>query len=466
MRSILLLLILSVSANAQPLQNSIAAAMSGGLRRGLVAWYKMSEGTGTNTIDEMPNANNGVLGTGASWTNGKIGYGVQFIGSGLSNCITLHTNSPIIGLGTVTICAWVNQSATTSGYRAIYTEDRTGVIGSDRINFALNAGKFCLGGRAPDSQGYQEWRANSAISTGAWHHCAVTINVASNSVILYVDGVAATTESTGTFTGTTFDNAAPSQVLIGADGVSGGGSTLAGVVDDLRIYNRVLSPAEIRRVYLYGLYSNMQSGYRWIAGIGDSIMAGHNGFLTAFENGGVESGNTNFSPMHVLSKFISEQSTKTTNIGHGSYTIEDVDTNVRSHIPIGTVAVVMHAGINNMPAGSWTTAQAALNSLYNYAASIGAFFVIDDIFPRTDADDSKALVIRTWNTNYHTWASGKSYAIVLSDHDTMGQIRASTGLFDDLKSSYDGGDGLHLNTNGVAVWATNIWNVIQGPVGL
>lgn len=207
-----------------------------------------------------------------------------------------------------------------------------------------------------------------------------------------------------------------------------------------------------------------------VAGIGDSIMAGHclslspQTFLSAIENGWVESGDTNMSPMHVLHGY-SGGSLSTTNLGHGSYTWQNLWLDVKQYIPTGTRVVVVHCGINDiMTSQSWATTLVYMDALKGYVNGLGAKFVIEDIFPDAGTSDAQALIIRTWNTYYHTWASTNgSYSII--DHDAMGQIRVSTGFLDDMNTAYychSGSDSVHCNTNGVMVMTINIFNTVNG----
>lgn len=225
----------------------------------------------------------------------------------------------------------------------------------------------------------------------------------------------------------------------------------------------------ILNVTLAVLFSFSSTASVYVAGIGDSIMAGHgtspHSYTSAIEGG--PSGDTNMSPMHVLEWF-SGGRVASTNLGHGGYMWSQVEANILSHIPSGTRAVIAHCGVNDISNGvAWNTALTSINSCKSYADSIGARFFIDSVFPDTNFDDTKAATVRTWNANYANWASTNG-AYFINTHDLMGQLRISTGFLDDLK--YNCGDGIHTTTNGVAVWVTNMWNIVatvysQGSFG-
>lgn len=209
-----------------------------------------------------------------------------------------------------------------------------------------------------------------------------------------------------------------------------------------------------------------------VAGIGDSIMAGHctslspQTFLTAIENSWVEAGDTNMSPPHVLRR-VSGFTLTTTNLGHGSYTWSNLDASVKGYIPAGTKYVIAECGINDIFAlVTWASALASLNSIKSYCDGLGAKFILNDIMPDAGASDAQSLTIRTWNTNYHAWAATNG-AYTIQNHDSMGQLRVSTGYMDDFNTAYMcavGADSVHLNTNGIAVWTTNMWTALYGII--
>lgn len=91
----------------------------------------------------------------------------------------------------------------------------------------------------------------TAHNDGTWRHLAFTIDSVTSSAgwVAYVNGAAVTfTGADGAGTVTTFANTDPLQVA-GLNWQSGSMTRLNGAMDDLRIYNRVLSSAEIGAIY-------------------------------------------------------------------------------------------------------------------------------------------------------------------------------------------------------------------------
>jgi hypothetical protein len=115
-------------------------------------------------------------------------------------------------------------------------------------------------------------------------------------------------------------------------------------------------------------------------------------------------------------------------------------------------AIFIHCGVNDVAANrTWSSIEADLDTI-KAAVRSDQTLVMDEILPWTAADDTKAALIRTYNTNLAVWATANDVILILC-HDTMGQIRVSTGELDDLKTAYNKGDGIHLSQAGVDTMA-------------
>jgi hypothetical protein len=85
-------------------------------------------------------------------------------------------------------------------------------------------------------------------SDGAWHHVVAAFDDAGNSVSLYVDGTLRNSKTTNQSIGV----AGPSPTYIGSRG--GTSHFFPGQLDDVRIYNRALAPADVSELF------NMEGG--------------------------------------------------------------------------------------------------------------------------------------------------------------------------------------------------------------
>jgi uncharacterized repeat protein (TIGR02543 family) len=196
---------------------------------GLISWWP-----GESTANDIVGTNNGTLQNGATFTTGRVGQAFSF--DGVDDYFQAPTEGLPTGNSNRTLELWVNSDAFSSndvwaGY---------GIFGNPTQTYHLGA----VNGRLFFSQwGGALW--GPLLQTGRWYHVAVT-NI-SNSVTLYLDGVAV---GTGTLTintpaGTTF--------CIGKIPSSPSGTyRLHGKVDEVSIYNRALSASEILAIYMAG----------------------------------------------------------------------------------------------------------------------------------------------------------------------------------------------------------------------
>jgi uncharacterized repeat protein (TIGR01451 family) len=215
---------------------------------GLLGYWKFDDGTGTTAKDSSFSApsNTGSLAGGAAFsasaapTTTFTSSGSLSVSGATASVVTVP-NSAINKLtNSFTVSAWINPSSV-SGYQRVIGSARTksangwsfGIFNSQLL-FTTNGKKDYY---SPTSTG---------MVAGKWYHIAAIMD-SSNAVTFYLDGLAI-----GTVTGTsaavpdTDDN-----LQIGAITVSGS-STLSeafnGLIDDLRVYNRILDSTELANV--------------------------------------------------------------------------------------------------------------------------------------------------------------------------------------------------------------------------
>jgi hypothetical protein len=219
---------------------------------GLVGWWKfdggisgsITNGTTTGLTDSSGQGDNGTAnnanGTGMAWIQGKIQGAVSF--DGVDDYVL--TGSVLIDQDTVTMCAWVNPTATTLGSVILST-------GSTRLFMANNGSP--IWGVTSDNWNTVA-KTTATISTGVWQHICGVRN-SDGTATLYVNGVisGAANQSSGT-PGTGGHN-----MQIGRNPISGY-YPLNGSIDDVRIYNRALSAADIAQLYSYNASSGMGTG--------------------------------------------------------------------------------------------------------------------------------------------------------------------------------------------------------------
>ena len=145
--------------------------------------------------------------------------------------------------GALTVSAWIKASYATTSYFGIVTKDGSctgGYCGYDLGSYGNHRSVFDIRSAA-NGNSSDIFGPATAIDDGSWHF--VVGEFTGSQVITYTDGVAGSPSSWN------YPSASNAQQFqIGArTGV--GPSYFGGLIDDVRIYNRALSPAEIQALY-------------------------------------------------------------------------------------------------------------------------------------------------------------------------------------------------------------------------
>lgn len=193
---------------------------------GLVAAYSFNEGAGTTLTDGSGRGNSGTV-VGPAWTTaGKYGGALTF--DGTNDHVTVP-DAPSLDLGSsMTLEAWVRPTAS-SGWRTILLKETpTSLAYSLYSASSTNRPSAWIDGASSIG--------TAALPTSTWSHLSATYN--GSRLRLYVNGVLRKDVAT----------TAPVPVSSGPLKIGGNaiwGEWFAGQVDEVRIYDRVLTAAEI-----------------------------------------------------------------------------------------------------------------------------------------------------------------------------------------------------------------------------
>jgi hypothetical protein len=218
-------------------------------RDGLVGWWKFDEGSGTVANDSSRQGNTAAFINTPIWTNGPRGpFSLKF--NGTNNALNAGSATSIDNLGPLTYALWINPTSLGTGtfgggemldkrYRAFHLSDTR----SPTIPIVIT---MFLSLSVSNAQPYCN---NIGITTNQWNHVAVTWDGAIPFTgKFYVNGVACTTAgSTGS--GTVSDDSSEDEYIGQRFDASG---FFPGSMDDVRIYNRVLTDQEIQDLYNVG----------------------------------------------------------------------------------------------------------------------------------------------------------------------------------------------------------------------
>jgi len=205
---------------------------------GLVALYAMDG----NVQDSSGKKQDGVLNGDASYEAGYSGQALLF--NGINAYVDLPIGSLLSTLSDITITMWVNSTGTGGDWQRVFD------FGTSTTNYMFLSshqtatGPMTFGIRTTTST---ETRvtAPARLPTG-WHHVAISIDSATMGATLYLDGVVV---GTNTVTVLPKDLGNTTQNYLG-DSQWPDDAFFTGLLDEFRIYSRVLSEAEVR--YLAG----------------------------------------------------------------------------------------------------------------------------------------------------------------------------------------------------------------------
>ncbi|SEA92191.1 Por secretion system C-terminal sorting domain-containing protein [Flavobacterium gillisiae] len=143
-----------------------------------------------------------------------------------------------------TISCWI-KTITTTGTPRIFAK-RNGAAGNGYefwTGNGSNAGKFALNMQGTAGSISTAGYSTNTIADGTWHHIAMVLDASSNRTVYgYVDGVLVNTGKT--FTGTTdFSNTL--SFIVGATSNTSKSFKWAGQIDDIRVWDKALTPAEL-----------------------------------------------------------------------------------------------------------------------------------------------------------------------------------------------------------------------------
>jgi uncharacterized repeat protein (TIGR03806 family) len=196
----------------------------------LVGWYKFEN----NAQDSSGQNNHGTTGGTFNYVAGKVD----------TNAISFDGTSGYVQIARAvsnefTLAFWVKTTTTGGGSqwwagKGLLDGEMAGT-GND-FGTSLVGAKAAFGVGAPDTT----IASTTSINDGNWHHVAATRDSVSGEIKLYVDGVLESSQVT-TVTGPL----TPTNLRLGSIRTGVAAGFLAGSIDDARIYNYVLPPAQV-----------------------------------------------------------------------------------------------------------------------------------------------------------------------------------------------------------------------------
>jgi hypothetical protein len=204
------------------------------LSDGLIAYYPFNG----NANDLSGNGNNGTLVGNATFVEGHIGATLYLDGDG--DYVDLGTGFDLNNNDSVSV--WINSHDLSRRYPAIFAKYETNHYGPydfdlhyDKINLWVSDG----------AGGYRSIDSISSIRENEWYHIVFTIN--GDTLNIYINGVLDTTTTGLPIISNNYD-----RVTVGRQAYMFSPYSnleFIGYIDELRIYNRVLTQSEVTELY-------------------------------------------------------------------------------------------------------------------------------------------------------------------------------------------------------------------------
>ncbi len=197
---------------------------------GLVAAYGFEEASGTTANDDSGSGRTGTISGATRSTAGRFGSALTF--DGVNDWVTVPDAASLDLTTAITMEAYVRPSAISSWRTVLMKEQPGGLVYGLYANSNTNRPSAHINAGTED-----DTRGTAQVALNAWTHLAMTYDGAA--LRLFVNGVQASTKA----------HSGPMTVSNGALRIGGNGvwpEWFAGLIDEVRVYGRVLTAAEIQ----------------------------------------------------------------------------------------------------------------------------------------------------------------------------------------------------------------------------
>jgi hypothetical protein len=204
---------------------------------GLVAYYPFDGSARDASLYQNHAREHGTI----TYAAGLAGQAASF--NGTDAYIEAHDATWLhFGTGSFTVAAWVKTNGASTA--PIVDKGAPTLTAEGAFHALVSTGAARLAIQSVASGGdYKDVRSTSRIDDGAWHHVVAIRDATNQQLKLYVDGAQAATPAADTGIGN-IDSARA--LLIGGDA---GGTRFKGLIDEVYLYNRAVSAAEVSALY-------------------------------------------------------------------------------------------------------------------------------------------------------------------------------------------------------------------------
>src|SRR5262245_19112777 len=209
---------------------------------GLVAGYAFNESSGTTTADASGNGV-GTLTNGAVFAAGKNGNAVSL--DGQNDFVDLGNPAVLRITGSVTVVAWITATAFPFDDAAIVSK-RSGADAGYQLDTTVDQGPRTVAFKISNATGTSNVSryGSTSLTVNTWYHVAGVYDAAAQTLNVYLDGQL----NNGVLVGTVPASQPSTSVNVQVGQRPGfpGTFNFRGRIDDVRIYSRALTAAEIQ----------------------------------------------------------------------------------------------------------------------------------------------------------------------------------------------------------------------------
>ncbi|MFH2050265.1 MAG: LamG-like jellyroll fold domain-containing protein [bacterium] len=243
-----------------------------GLNQGLVAYYPFNG----NANDESGNGHDGAINGAILTTDRNANANSAFQFDGIDDYIIIDDSPELNITRTLTIIAMVQLNDASQPYARIVSRENA-FEGNRQYNLTLDQTGELVRSILDPVGSINTELIGSNINDGNWHQLAITYD-SNNSFCLFVDGVLEKELNATSPLGSQNSN-----VVIG--GFAGNPTELSfsGKIDEVRIYNRVLSASEIQKLAGPILNNGLIAYYPFNGNANDESGNGHDGIVNGAE---------------------------------------------------------------------------------------------------------------------------------------------------------------------------------------
>jgi Concanavalin A-like lectin/glucanases superfamily len=206
---------------------------------GQIGGWQFDEGSGVSTVDSTIFRNTGTV-YNVDWTAGLIGSALRFTG------VNSYVSIPAAALASldkqITVTLWLNSAGQSTGANWIF--EALDSAGGPTVRAMVDANRVVFNSGFGGARQFDEIESLllGASQAGKWTHWAFTKNAITGNMNIYRNGAL-------WLTGVDKYRPLTTAVVFKIGSTADGSVGFAGVIDDVRIYNLELDPADILNIF-------------------------------------------------------------------------------------------------------------------------------------------------------------------------------------------------------------------------